>query len=311
MKYEGREILSEYAIKVEGLSKTYGSVKAIQDVAFTVKNGEIFGFLGPNGAGKTTTIKSMLGLIYPDNGNILINGYDAIKHGKKAKEYVGYLPEKVAFYDNLTAYQNLCFYADMKQVPREICKPLLREFGLADAINKKVGGFSKGMKQRLGMARAVLGNPSILILDEPSHGLDPRGAALIRKKILQMRDEGTTVFVSSHILGEVQAICDRVAIINKGIIVVEDSIENLGSKLRLKPRLIIELETEATNFVETVREIAGVEKVIAHGKILEVVCNPEAKAEVVLKIGGMGEKIINIITEEPSLEDVFLKYTEE
>jgi ABC-type multidrug transport system ATPase subunit len=299
----------QYGIEVRGLSKTYNSIRAVRDVSFTVRKGEIFGFLGPNGAGKTTTIKSILGLIHPDTGLILINGYSIISEGKKAKKGVGYLPERVAFYDNLTAYQNLCFYADLRGISREECKPLLKEFDLP--MDKKVGTFSKGMKQRLGVIRAVIGDPSILILDEPSIGLDPRGVALVRKKILQMKEKGSTIFVSSHILSEIQAVCDRVAIINKGVIVAEDTIEKLGYKLRLKPKLFLELENSADEFVEGIKKIAGVEGVTARGRVLEVICEPRAKVDVILKINRMGGNIIDVKTEEPSLEDVFLRYTEE
>ncbi|RLF39975.1 MAG: ABC transporter ATP-binding protein [Thermoplasmata archaeon] len=301
----------EYVIQVRGLSKTYNSVKAVQDVSFNVKKGEIFGFLGPNGAGKTTTIKSILGLIHIDGGYISINGYDITKYSKKAKKYIGYLPEKVAFYDNLTAYQNLCFYADIKNVSRDACKPLLQEFGLIEAMNKKVGTFSKGMKQRLGMARAILGNPAILILDEPSNGLDPRGVALVRRKILQMKEDGTTVFISSHILSEIQEICDRVAIINKGVIVAEDSVENLGAKLKLKPRMIIELEEISEDIVETIRRMPGVEHIdVLDKRKLEVICNSEIKAKVILAIEENKGKILNLQTKEPTLEEVFLRLTE-
>ena len=303
--------LSDVAIQVRELSKTYDSVKAVQNVSFTVRKGEIFGFLGPNGAGKTTTIKSILGLIQPDAGYISINGYNITKDSKKAKESIGYLPEKVAFYDNLTAYQNLCFYADIKHVSRDACKPLIQEFGLEKASNKKVGNFSKGMKQRLGMARAILGNPSILILDEPSNGLDPRGVALVRRKILQMKEDNTTVFISSHILSEIQAVCDRVAIINKGVIVAEDSVENLGAKLKLKPRILIELENPSNEIIEAIRKTPGVEDItILDKKKIEVICNAEVKAKVILTIEKKGGIILNLQTKEPSLEEVFLRYTE-
>ena len=148
-------------IQVNNLSKIYDAIKAVDDVSFKVKNGEIFGFLGPNGAGKTTTIKAILGLIQVNSGEISINGISIKNNEKLVKKHVGYLPEKIAFYDNLTALQNLFFYAEMKNASKAECKTLIDEFGLSEAINKKVGKFSKGMVQRLGMARAILGNPSV------------------------------------------------------------------------------------------------------------------------------------------------------
>jgi ABC-type multidrug transport system ATPase subunit len=300
---------SSVAIEVNNLNKKYSNLKAVNNVTFKVKSGEIFGFLGPNGAGKTTTIKSILGLISTDSGSVKINGFDIIKHEKDAKKYIGYLPEKVAFYDNLTALQNLSFYAEMKDASLDECKNLIGEFGLLDAVNKKVGNFSKGMVQRLGMARAVLGNPPILILDEPSGGLDPRGVMLIREKIRAMKKKGSTVFVSSHILSEIQEVCDRVGIINNGILVAKDSVEELGKKLNLKPRITVQLENISTNIFNSVRKTKGVDKVEKIGKSLEIICDSKTKARIILTIAKEGGDIVNLYTKEPSLEEVFMRFT--
>ncbi len=299
------------AIRVTTLTKTYQDVKAVDNASFTVKRGEVFGFLGPNGAGKTTTIKSILGLILADKGQISINGINTKKESKKAKKFIGYLPEKVAFYDNLTAIQNMYFYADMKHASKDQCKPLLREVGLEDAINKKVGEFSKGMQQRLGMARALLGNPPILILDEPSGGLDPRGVALIRKKILDMKNNGSSIFISSHILAEVQAVCDRVGIINKGVIVAEDTVDNLRSRLQLKPKLVLEMEKPAHQIAQKLKGMKGVNHVEVIGVMLHVSCDPKVKSKIIIAVEQAGGNIINIQTMEPSLEEVFMRLTED
>ena len=298
------------SIDVKGLIKKYNDVMAVNNVSFTVKKGEIFGFLGPNGAGKTTTIKSILNLIQTQAGEIKINGIDIKKNGKSAKKNIGYLPEKVAFYDNLTAMQNMNFYAEMKNIPKNECTNLIKEMGLEDAINKKVGKFSKGMQQRLGMARAMLGSPAILILDEPSGGLDPRGVILIRNKIKEMKDKGATIFISSHILSEIQEVCDRVGIINKGIIVAEDSVDNLRNKLNLRPKLIIELEKISDSMIKSVKEVEGVEKIEVIGVMLHISCMQKAKSKIILALEKAGGNIINIQTKEPSLEEVFMKYTE-
>ena len=307
---ESKTTTDSFTIEVSNLTKKYNNFKAVDDVSFNVKSGEIFGFLGPNGAGKTTTIKSILGLIHANSGEIKINGFDIKKRGKDAKKYVGYLPEKVAFYDNLTALQNMYFYAEMKKIPKEECKPLIEEMGIGDAVNKKVGKFSKGMQQRLGMARALLGNPPILILDEPSGGLDPRGVALIRNKIREMKDKGSTVFVSSHILAEVQEVCDRVGIIDKGVLVAEDSVSKLSVKLNLKPKLIIELEKISEKIVESVKKVEGVEKVEAIGVMIHITCNQKAKSKIIISVEKAGGDIVNIQTKEPSLEEVFMGFTE-
>ena len=307
---EGGAIDSSSIIRVKNLTKNYKDLKAVNNVSFNVRKGEVFGFLGPNGAGKTTTIKSILDLIKTDSGEININGIDIKKGGKEAKKIIGYLPEKVAFYNNLTALQNMYFYAEMKNVPKEECKPLIEEMGLENEVNKKVGKFSKGMVQRLGMARALLGNPPILILDEPSGGLDPRGVALVRNKIREMRGKGTTVFVSSHILSEMQEVCDRVGIIDKGTFVAEDAVDKLRSKLNLKPKLVLELEKVSEEIIKSIKEVDGVDNVEIIGVMVHITCDQKAKSKIILAVEKAGGSIVNIQTMEPSLEDVFMKYTE-
>jgi ABC-type multidrug transport system ATPase subunit len=297
-------------IEVNGLTKSYNHFTAVNNVSFTVKKGEIFGFLGPNGAGKTTTIKAMLDLIHANTGTIKIKGIDVQSHGKEAKKYIGYMPEKVAFYDNLTALQNMRFYAEIKHASKEECIHLIEEFGLGDAGRKRVGKFSKGMVQRLGMARAILGNPPILILDEPSGGLDPRGVVLIRDKILEMKKKGTTIFVSSHILSEIQEICDRVGIINKGVLVAQDTVDGLSKKLNLKPQITVTVDSMSAKIENTIKKLPGVESVQIKGNTLEIVCDGAMKAKVILAISTAGGNIQNLQTKEPSLEEVFMRYTE-
>jgi ABC-type multidrug transport system ATPase subunit len=220
------------------------------------------------------------------------------------------MPEKVAFYDNLTALQNLRFYAEIKHAPKEECIHLIEEFGLSDTGKKRVGKFSKGMIQRLGMARAILGNPPILILDEPSGGLDPRGVILIRDKILEMKRKGTTIFVSSHILSEIQEICDRVGIINKGVLVAQDTVTELSKKLNLKPQIIVTLDRMTSTIENEVKKLPGVDTVKIQGNTLEILCDGAMKAKVIVAISSAGGNIVNIQTKEPSLEEVFMRYTE-
>ena len=297
-------------IEVSGLTKTFNGFTAVNNISFRVKKGEIFGFLGPNGAGKTTTIKAILDLIHADTGTIHINGRDVRTNGKEAKKSIGYMPEKVAFYENLTALQNLQFYAEIKHASKDECVRLIQEFGLGDTGKKRVGKFSKGMVQRLGMARALLGNSPILILDEPSGGLDPRGVVLIRDKILEMKTKGTTIFVSSHILSEIQEICDRVGIINKGILVAQDTVDGLSKKLNLKPQISVTLDAVNENIKNAVGKLPGVEKVTAQKNTLEIICDGAMKAKVILAITTAGGNILNLQTKEPSLEEVFMRYTE-
>jgi ABC-type multidrug transport system ATPase subunit len=307
---QDKKDMQAISIDVAHLTKTYADFKAVNDISFQVQKGEVFGFLGPNGAGKTTTIKSILDLIHADSGIIRINGYDIQAQGKHAKQFIGYMPEKVAFYDNLTALQNMMFYAEIKHASKEECMRLIIDYGLGEAGKKRVGKFSKGMVQRLGMARAVLGNPPILILDEPTGGLDPRGVVLIRDKILEMKQKGTTIFISSHILSEVQEVCDRVGIINRGVIVAQDSVEGLRKKLNLKPQITVTVDGLSEKIIDAVKKLPGVDRVTVQKNTLEIICEGTMKAKVILAITNAGGNIQNLQTKEPTLEQVFMKYTE-
>jgi ABC-type multidrug transport system ATPase subunit len=303
--YDGSNVL-----EIRNLTKIYDKVSVVNNISFDVKKGEVFGFLGPNGAGKTTTIKSILGLIHPNSGKIKINGFDLLEHKKEVNKNVGYLPEKVAFYNNLTALQNLNFYAEMKNVSRADCINLLIDIGLKESAHKKVGKFSTGMIQRLGIARASLGEPKIMILDEPTAGLDPRGVLKIREWIKKLNKKGVSFFISSHILSEIQAVCNKVGIINRGNIVALDKVDNLTDKLDIKPKIIIDLEKVIDNIIEKVKKLKGVERVEIFNNKIEVFCDPESRINVILTINKAGGKVLNIQTAEPSLEEVFMKYTE-
>ncbi len=309
-KTDMKTVKQSNVIEINNLSKFYNGFKAVDNLSLSVKKGEIFGFLGPNGAGKTTTIKSMLGLIFSKYGNVNINGQDIHRYGKQIKKYVGYMPERVAFYDNLTALQNLNFYAELKNVPRGECTKLINEFGLKDHAHKKVGKYSKGMIQRLGMARAILGTPSVLILDEPSGGLDPRGVKLIREKIKELNQNGVTIFISSHILSEIQAVCTQVGIIDKGVLVAQDTVSALTTNLQIKPKITLEITNLTEKIKQIVHKVEGVDKTEVIDNKLDVFCLPESRAKVIFEVCKAGGKIINVQTEEASLEDVFMGLTE-
>jgi len=300
---------NQAVINVNNLTKIFNNSAAVKNLSFSVKKGEIFGFLGPNGAGKTTTIKAMLGLIFSNFGTIQINGYDIKRYDKHVKRFIGYMPEKVAFYDNLTALQNLSFYAELKNVPKSECQRLIEEFGLAEHLNKKVGNYSKGMLQRLGLARAILGTPPILILDEPSAGLDPHGVKLVRDKIKQLNDIGVTIFLSSHILSEVQAICSQVGIINNGVLVAQDTVSNLSQNLKIKPKITLTITNLTGNIKNIAQRVEGVERIEIIGNNLQIFCLPESRAKVIIEVHKAGGKISNVQTEEASLEDVFMRLT--
>ena len=304
------EKVSTPAIEVNNLSKSYNGFKAVNNISFNIQRGEIFGFLGPNGAGKTTTIKSVLGLIKPDKGFVKINNKDVFKKPKEVKKNIGYLPEKVSFYDKLSALQNLNFYAELKNISKDKCMKLIDEFGLSEYANKKTGQYSKGMRQRLGLARALLGEPDILFLDEPTSGLDPKGVKWIRNKLIELNKKGVTIFISSHILSEIQEVSTQVGIINKGVLVAQDSVDKLGEKLKIKPKLILKISKIDDKVKKIVKKIKGVDRVEISENGLIVYCDFKLRSKVIAAIENEGIDIENINTEQSSLEDVFMKYTE-
>ncbi len=288
-------------IEVKNLRKEYDGIVAVNNISFEVKKGEIFALLGPNGAGKTTTIKAILGLINYD-GEIYIEEKNA--RNKDIKKYIGYLPEIVSFYDNLTALQTLQFFAELKGVDRYECIKLLKEFGLKESANRKVGEFSKGMKQRLALAQCLLGKPKLLILDEPTSGLDALGAYEIRNKIKEMNKKGVTILLCSHILSEVQELADRVAIMDKGKIIAMDTVENLGKMLNIQPKLKIEVEKITDALIKKIEEI--VKEIEVKENIIEVSCPPDLKLQIINEIE-KETKIIDFKTVEPTLEEIFIK----
>jgi ABC-type multidrug transport system ATPase subunit len=293
-------------IDVRNFKKEYNGVLAVDTISFSVKKGEVFALLGPNGAGKTTTIKAILGLI-KYHGDITINGLTINDKGKEIKKILGYLPETVSFYDNLTAVQTLKFFAELKGIKDQDIMGLLKEVGLEDDANRKVGNYSKGMLQRLGLAQSLLGNAQILILDEPTSGLDAVGAYDVRKKIKKLSETGNTILLCSHILSEVQEVCDQVAILNKGKIMAIDTVDNLSKKLRIQPKLKIKIEDITDEIVKQITKIKSVKNVKVDGDMLEVTCPPTTKLAVINAIEKAGLQISDFSTVEPSLEEVFMK----
>ncbi len=222
-------------IETEGLTKRYGSQTAVNNLSLTIYEGEIFGFLGPNGAGKTTSILMFLGLTEPTSGTAKIIGFDPTRHPFHVKEKVGYLPENVGFYDDMDARQNLQFIARLNRIPDKISahriNETLRLVGLLEEAKKKVGTYSKGMRQRLGIAEVLIKEPKLIFLDEPTIGLDPDGTNRMLDLIRSLsRDRKMTIFFSSHLLDQVQQISDRVGIMIKGTLVAIGPIEELAKK---------------------------------------------------------------------------------
>jgi ABC-2 type transport system ATP-binding protein len=298
---------STMVIETRDLTKRFKDVVAVDSLSMEVRKGEIYGFLGPNGAGKSTTIKMIMGLFRPTSGEAFINGRPVNDIGTVLRRSIGFLPEKISFYDNLTPIQTLNFFCELRRVDRSIVPSLIKEVGLADAANRKVGTFSKGMTQLLGIAQAMIGNPSIYIMDEPTEGLDARWVRMVREKLRELNDGGATIVFSSHILSEVQALCDRVAIINKGHLVAEDTIENISEHLNIKHRLWIRspgLNGEVPKWVLDVQGVAGA---TASGDALTVACEEADRLKVLMLLKEKGLDIADFKTIDPSLEEAFVQ----
>ncbi|NLO83246.1 MAG: ABC transporter ATP-binding protein [Clostridiales bacterium] len=236
-------------IKISNLSKSYNrsGVKAVDNLNLHVKAGEIFGFLGPNGAGKTTTIKMMVGLLNPDEGSIIINGFDNQKDPIGAKRSIGYVPDSPMVYDRLTGLEYLDFMASVYQVPSDVKREridyFLDMFGLADAANDLIKSYSHGMKQKIVLTGALIHNPALWIMDEPMVGLDPRSSHLLKELMREHCDRGNTVFFSTHILEVAERLCDRIGIIHKGRLIAIGTLEELrhGEQAETLENIFLEL----------------------------------------------------------------------
>lgn len=254
-------------IEVKNVTKKYPNIKAVDNINFTIKDGEVVGFLGPNGAGKTTTMNMITGFIEPTEGQIIINGFDIVKKSKKAKKQIGYMPEGVPLYTELTAREFVNYMAELKDVKakerKEAVEKAIEETGLKDVQNKLIKNLSRGYKQRVSMAGALVGNPEVIILDEPTVGLDPKQITEIRSLIKELGKKHT-VILSSHILSEVSQICERVIIINHGKIVAIDTPENLENKTKGKNTILVTVEDKnekMKNLKEEVKEIEEIKLV--------------------------------------------------
>ena len=248
-------------IEVKNVTKKYGSTIAVDNISFDVKDGEVVGFLGPNGAGKSTTMNMITGFIEPTNGQIIINGNDISKKPRKAKKEIGYMPENIPLYYELTAKEFITYMAELKMVKRNERKQevekVINEMGLDEVQNKLIRNLSRGYKQRVSMAGALVGNPDVIILDEPTVGLDPKQISDIRNLIKELGKKHT-VILSSHILSEVSQICERVIIINKGKIIAIDTPENLEKSAREKNGILVTVEDSKShmkNLKDKIREI--------------------------------------------------------
>jgi len=298
------------AIQLDGLTKRFGDVLAVDDLDLTVEEGEIFGFLGPNGAGKSTTIDILLDFVRPTDGTATVLGYDAQKESLKVRQRIGVLPDAYHVYDRLTGRQHMEFVVESKEVDADI-EAIMDRVQILEAADRKAGGYSKGMRQRLILAMALVGDPDLLVLDEPSTGLDPNGAREMREIIQAENDRGTTVFFSSHIMEQVEAVCDRVAIINRGQLVAVDSIEGLRGSTETTTTLEITVSGIDDEDVEMVRAHENVRSVALDGTTLRVTMSGGSKFDILNELDDAGVEVGDFSVDEYSLEDLFVKYTTE
>jgi len=308
----------ELVVEARDIVKKYGDFKAVDGISFHVAQSEIFGLLGPNGAGKTTTILMLLGMTEPTAGEIKVCGYDPNKEPLKVKRIAGYLPENVGFYEDMTARENLIYLARLNGIPDDVAikkiDDILETVGLSDVRDKLTGTYSKGMRQRLGLASVLIKDPKLVILDEPTTGIDPEGTEQVLSLIYKMSKEmGVSILLSSHLLYQVQQICDRVGIMFKGKMVAMGSIEEIGRQALGEREGIMKLSYEYIN-EEALNKLDGIEGIIEkriddHSIILKF--NEDKKLDIVREVVMRGFLPIEVRGKEYSLEEIYIRYFRE
>lgn len=296
-------------IEVSSLTRRYGDITAVDDISLSVTQGEMFGLIGPNGAGKSTLFKLMLGLIAPSAGEIRVHGVliDGPEF-RAVRRRIGYLPESFVTYDNLTGLEVLRLFADLKQVPRNSCAALLARVGLQDAAGRRVSGYSKGMRQRLGFAQALLGKPDLIFLDEPTNGLDPQGIHDFYDILRQVQTDGATVILTSHILAEIQERADRLMILQNGRIAAQGTLAQLRRQRTMPSVIEVTLPPDQQARVQDeLARVAGVQMTVSGG-LSRIACSPAEKVAVLELLFSLKGTVQQIAIHEPSLEDLFLGY---
>ena len=304
-----------WVVETTDLSKFYDGVKAVERLNLRIKEGEIYGLLGPNGAGKTTTILMLLGLTEPTSGKALVYGYNSTTEPLKVKRVTGYLPENVGFYEDLTARETLRYIARLNGIPDKRSssriEELLKVVGLQEVVDWEVRKFSRGMRQRLGIAAVLVKDPKFVILDEPTSGIDPEGARHILELIRKMsREQNITVLLSSHLLYQVQRICDRVGIVSEGHLVAEGSVDQLGREMAGESRAVLEVQVEdlKPELLDSIRRIEGVREVSSSADILSIKCDRDLRREISKVIVDSGTLPLQIRSRDYTLEEIYIRY---
>ena len=305
-------------VETKNLTKRYREKLAVNSLNLTVEEGEVFGFLGPNGAGKTTTILMLLGLTEPTSGLVSVCGFNPTRESLEVKRRVGYLPESPGFYDDISAKENLLYMARLNRIPEDEARrrtaQVLDQVGLSDDAQRLVREFSRGMKQRLGIAEVLVKNPKAIILDEPTLGIDPDGAIRILELIKSLnREHGLTVMLSSHQLQQVQEICNRVGIIVKGKLIVQGEMDALGKSI-LKGRqwnFLVEVSGNTDGLERDLQSVPGVDEIEKRGHGWFLRCTQDVRGEVVSLVTRKGLRLLQLRSEDPTLEEIYLKYFRE
>lgn len=308
-------------IEVKNLTKRYGDLKAVDDISFSVDSGEVLGFLGPNGAGKSTTMNIITGYISSTSGTVTIDGSEILEEPKKTKAKIGYLPEIPPLYPDMTVRKYLEFMFDLKKVKlpkKEHIDEVMRLVGLSDKGGRIIKNLSKGYRQRVGFAQALIGNPPVLILDEPTVGLDPKQIIEFRKLIRSLGKKHTVIF-SSHVLSEVSATCDRVIVISNGKIVADGKTDELSQSLSGKKKLLITVASESSGVIDELKKIPGVTKAekvrsFSGGLVKYSVSyskDEDIRKDVFSAMVRLDAPIMEMQSGDETLEDMFLKLTQD
>ena len=303
-------------IRVENLTKYYGTRLAVDNISFNVEKGEIVGFLGPNAAGKTTTMRILTGFLAPTRGNVYVAGYDVATHSLEARQHIGYFPETVPLYTDMTVRTYLDFSAKLRGMDKSKIKTRIDEVveicNLEEYIDVIIGKLSKGFRQRVNVAQTIIHEPDVLILDEPTVGIDPIQVSMTRQLIRELGKE-RTILLSTHILPEVSITCERVIIIHEGKIVAEDSIKNLSSMVSGTQRLRLEVQGPSKKIAERLRQIKGIVRVSYDDSRFTIECSvgQDPRSQIMEAIIQGGWSLLSLETMEMSLEDIFLKLTTE
>lgn len=304
-------------LKIKNLEKSYGKFKALDDLNLEIEKGEIFGFIGPNGAGKSTTMKIVTGLLSPDRGEVYVNGIDAIKDNKKIKDEIGYMPDFFGVYDNLKTWEYLEFFASIYGITgdtlKKLSKELLELVNLTDKYDSYVDGLSRGMKQRLCLARCLIHNPKLLILDEPASGMDPKARFEMKNILKNLKCMGKTILVSSHILSELGEICTDIGIIGKGHMVCQGKVDEIMNRVSGNIPIIINVLKEPEKVVKILKENPKVERVYYEENKVIAYFNgsDEESVELLKNLVVNNVPVISFNKQQHSLEEVFMKITNE